>query len=248
MPERPFMRPFWRYYGGKWQVAPHYPRPRHGLIIEPFAGAAGYSTRFGAGCDVVLVDANPVICAIWRWLISATPDDVLAVGDIPDGGTVDDIDAPQAARWLAGFWCNDATTAPCKRPSKFVRDHGPDAMSGWNRRSRQRVAEQVPLVKHWQIVEGDYTAAPAVRATWFIDPPYRNKAGSHYPKQPADFDALGAWCRERSGLTIVCENIGADWLPFMPLVERRAVSTSRTGRRTVEAAWIRDESGGANGA
>lgn len=238
------MQPFWRYYGGKWTASPHYPRPRHGLIVEPFAGAAGYATRFSAGCDVILVDASPIICAIWRWLIAASPDDILGVGDIPEGGTVDDIDAPQAARWLAGFWCNVATTAPRKRPSK-IASRGADCHNwgGWTWRTRQRIAAQVPLIKHWHVIEGDYTAAPDVRATWFVDPPYRNKAGSYYPCQPADFDALGAWCRTRQGLTIVCENDGADWLPFRPLVGRRAAPTSRTGRPTVEAAWIRDDVG-----
>jgi hypothetical protein len=34
------LRPFWRYYGGKWRAAPRYPRPTHDTIIEPFAGAA----------------------------------------------------------------------------------------------------------------------------------------------------------------------------------------------------------------
>jgi len=40
------LRPFWRYYGGKWRAAPRYPAPRHDLIIEPFAGAAGYAMRY----------------------------------------------------------------------------------------------------------------------------------------------------------------------------------------------------------
>jgi hypothetical protein len=32
------LRPFWRYYGGKWRAAPRYPAPRYDTIIEPFAG------------------------------------------------------------------------------------------------------------------------------------------------------------------------------------------------------------------
>src|SRR3990167_8941757 len=40
------LRPFWTYYGGKWKVGPRYPVPLHDTIIEPFAGAAGYSLRY----------------------------------------------------------------------------------------------------------------------------------------------------------------------------------------------------------
>ena len=236
------MRPFWRYYGGKWQVAPHYPAPAVWPIVEPFAGAAGYSTRHGAGREVILVDANPIIAGIWRWLIQATPDDVRAIGDIPEGGTVDDIDAPQEARWLAGFWCNDAAVAPCKRASKFaLANVERGVVGGWNARARDRIAAQVPLIKRWTVVEGDYRAAPDIRATWFVDPPYQNKAGSYYPCQPDSFEALGAWCRSRRGLTIVCENEGATWLPFEPLAGRRAAPTSRTGKKTVEAVWLGGE-------
>jgi site-specific DNA-adenine methylase len=40
------LKPFFCYYGGKWRAAPHYPAPEHDRIIEPFAGAAGYSMRY----------------------------------------------------------------------------------------------------------------------------------------------------------------------------------------------------------
>ena len=69
-------------------------------------------------------------------------------------------------------------------------------------------------------------------ATWFIDPPYR-VAGRHYRFGPDDIDyvSLGEWCRERPGLVIVCENAGADWLPFRPLDETK---TTRKGKPSVE--------------
>ena len=40
------LRPFFCYYGGKWRAAPKYPPPEHDTIVEPFAGAAGYATRY----------------------------------------------------------------------------------------------------------------------------------------------------------------------------------------------------------
>ena len=39
------LKPFFSYFGGKWRTAKHYPGPSRDLIIEPFAGSAGYSVR-----------------------------------------------------------------------------------------------------------------------------------------------------------------------------------------------------------
>ena len=43
------MWPFFCFYGGKWRAAPHYPRPAFTSVVEPFASAAGYATRFENG-------------------------------------------------------------------------------------------------------------------------------------------------------------------------------------------------------
>ena len=83
--------------------------------------------------------------------------------------------------------------------------------------TRQRIALQVDRIKHWQVIEGDYTTAPDIEATWHIDPPYNNKPGKYYPYQPDSFADLGQWCTTRKGLVMVCENDGAEWLPFKPL-------------------------------
>ena len=64
------LRPFWCYFGGKWRAAPHYPAPIHSTIVEPFAGAAGYSTRY-PDRQVVLIDKDPVIVGLWRYLTRA---------------------------------------------------------------------------------------------------------------------------------------------------------------------------------
>ena len=39
------MKPFFRYYGGKWRDCAKYPPPQFDTIVEPFAGSAGYSVR-----------------------------------------------------------------------------------------------------------------------------------------------------------------------------------------------------------
>lgn len=232
------LAPFWRYYGGKNRAAPLYPQPEHSTIIEPFAGAAGYSCRY-PDRDVVLVDRSPVIAGIWRYLIATPAAEILAIPDIPEGGTVDDLPVCQEARWLAGFWCNNGTVAPRKRPSAWAQ-RGADVhnWAGWSSKPRQRIAAQVDRIRHWRVIEGEYHDAPDVEATWHIDPPYNNKAGSYYPEQPDDFDALAEWCRARRGFVMVCENEGADWLPFRSLARIKSNEGKHGKGRSSEVVWL----------
>jgi hypothetical protein len=94
----------------------------------------------------------------------------------------------------------------------------------------------VGRIRHWKIIEGDYTAAPDVRATWFIDPPYQ-VAGSHYihKMRPDEYAGLASWCRLREGQVIVCENAGADWLPFRTF---GAVKSGPARRVSHEVFWM----------
>lgn len=231
------LRPFWRYYGGKWRNAPHYPRPEHPTIVEPFAGAAGYSLRY-PDRSVVLVDRSPIIAGIWRYLIAESAESIRALPDIPEGGSVDDCAMPQEARWLAGFWCNSGAASPCKRPSVWAKNgEAQHNWGGWNARSRERIASQLERTRHWRIIEGDYRDAPDIDATWHIDPPYQSKAGSHYAEQPDDFGALADWCRSRRGLVMVCEQDGADWLPFASLGRFRSTPGHRP-RSSAEVLWL----------
>jgi hypothetical protein len=233
------LRPFWRYYGGKWRAAPRYPAPLHNTIIEPFAGAAGYSMRY-SDRQVILVEKYPVIAAIWRWLIKVTPFDVLAIPEC------DDVDAlpswvPQEARWLVGFTMNSATATPRVTLSAGCRSLNRSGRSyGWTAAHRERVARQVPLIRHWRVIEGDYTRAPDIAATWFIDSPYAGRPGSHYVHGSSriDYRALGRWCRNRGGQVMVCEAAGADWLPFAPFGVTHGVGAAQSH----EALWTRERS------
>lgn len=242
--------PFWRYYGGKHRHAGSYPEPLPGLpIVEPFAGSAGYACRWGVGRDVLLLDVDPVVSGIWRWLIQATPDDVRGVGDIPEGGTVDDIDAPLPARWLAGFWCNNGAAAPCKRPSKWAaREPGAHdwrgQWGGWSHRSRDRVASNLHHIRRWIVLEADYSVVGDLRATWFVDPPYQGDAGSHYVhgSDAIDYTALGAWCRSRQGLTVVCESDRATWLPWNGSRMLRATPSRHRKPPRPDVVWCSDPS------
>ncbi len=56
-----------------------------------------------------------------------------------------------------------------------------------------------------------------------------------------DFPALGDWCRGRQGQVIVCENDGADWLPFTPFASAHAMFGTRRSGRSAEAIWTNEE-------
>jgi hypothetical protein len=58
------VKPFFCFYGGKWRAA----TPIHTTIVEPFAGAAGYATRY-PDCNIVLVERDPIIAGLWRYLV-----------------------------------------------------------------------------------------------------------------------------------------------------------------------------------
>ena len=232
------LRPFWRYYGGKWRAvqADAYPRPLHDTIVEPFAGAAGYALRWGGDRNVVLVEKYPTIAAIWRYLIQVDPAEIRAIPE------TDDVDAlpewvPQSARWLVGFTMNSCAASPRKtlRSGRRKLRAAHRQYEGWTPAMRERVASQVPHIRHWQVIEGDYSAAPDVEATWFIDSPYE-LAGKHYVhgSRGIDYAALAAWCRSRRGQPIVCEQLGASWLPFRRLGVFQAGPSKQ---RSAEAIW-----------
>lgn len=225
------------YYGSKWRAAIHYPPPRHDTIVEPFAGAAGYALLHYRR-DVTLVDSYEPIAEVWRYLIAAEPEQILALPDIEPGQTVDDLNVSQVEKWLIGFWVNSGCAAPCKRLSSWAVEPI-YASQFWGESVRQKVANVAANVSHWRIIRGDWQDAPDVEATWFVDPPYVD-AGRHYPNGPdaIDYGALGEWCRTRRGQVIACENVGADWLPFRPFMDIKS-NQARSGRTTsAEAIWV----------
>lgn len=226
------LRPFFSYYGGKWRVAKkHYPEPQHDMIVEPFAGSAGYALRY-PDRQVILVERDPVVAAVWRYLKTVSEHEFLS---LPlSFSSVDELSVCQEAKWLIGFWLNRGVSRPRKSPSRWMRE-GLRPGSFWGEEVRNRLAFQLHAIRHWMIIEGDYTRAPHVEATWFVDPPYQ-LAGKHYHhgSKDLDFEKLGQWCQAQRGQVLVCENEGADWLPFQPLADIR---TARRSRRSREVLW-----------
>jgi hypothetical protein len=123
----------------------------------------------------------------------------------------------QEAKWLVGIWINPGCASPCRVRSKRSLGHlvtSPGAT--WSKRTRFRIASQLKHIRHWKVYNKSYEGIKfSGDATWFVDPPYNNKAGSHYRHSDIDYRHLGKWSLERQGQIIVCENEGADWLPFM---------------------------------
>lgn len=234
----PAIRPFFGFYGGKWRDAlKHYPAPKHNTIVEPFAGSAGYSVRYAAR-RVILCEVDPTLAQVWTYLTKVSPREILRIPDIEPGASLDDLRVSQEAKWLIGLWLNRGVSTPRRSPSRWMRD-GIRPGSFWGQRVRETIASQVHAIRHWEIYNCSYENVPAPRfATWFIDPPYQ-KAGRHYRfgSEQLNYAELAMWCRARRGLVIVCENAGADWLPFRHLAD---VKTTRSEKRSKEVIWTQE--------
>lgn len=235
------LRPFFSFYGGKWRIAPKYPLPLYDTVIEPFAGSAGYAIRHHTR-NVILVERAPKIAATWRFLMNSTPADIIRLPDVEDGQTVDDLNVCEEAKYLIGWWLNHATTAPRKSPSKWMRLRGKLKKGYWGREIRGRIAQQIPLIRHWRLIEGNYFDAPDVEATWFIDPPYQDGGEQYvFSSNQIDYAELARWCWGTKGQTMVCERLGATWLPFVHLTDARTISSRNGTRECSEALWYREQ-------
>lgn len=227
---------FFSYFGAKKMHAWRYPAPEHDTIIEPFAGAAGYSTGYFRR-KVILCEKNPRVAALWRYLIKVSPEEIERLPLLARGDVITDLPGLcEEQRTLLGFRIGQGTQSPRNKVSPWGADL-------WHARARAILAKQVELIRHWQVIEGDYTNAPDIKATWFIDPPYQVE-GFRYPSSAdrIDFPALGSWCKARKGLVMVCEQQGADWLPFVPFFGMKGAAHAGLAaegktKETVEVIW-----------
>jgi hypothetical protein len=110
---------------------------------------------------------------------------------------------------------------------------------------RALLAEQVARIKHWTAHEVSYENLPVAQhpdATWFVDPPYQGSDGTHYSQDNSslNFTHLGDWCRSLPGQVIVCENTGADWLPFEHLAYGKAGLNRPGWLSSAQALWTSD--------
>lgn len=236
------LRPFWSYYGGKWRNAKHYPAPTHSIIVEPFAGAAGYSLTY-SDRQVVLTDASPKIAALWDWLISVSVDDVRSLPIDIGASRIDELNIPVPAQTWIGHALNPggSDTRPRKNNGWNSSPDRMRQMNTWSQAFVDRAVAQLPYIRHWMAGHASYRELPDIEGTWFIDPPYQGRAGAHYPfgSKRIDYADLADWCQTRRGQVIVCEAEGATWLPFQRLGVFKANKASNRTGRSAEVIWTK---------
>jgi hypothetical protein len=186
--------------------------------------------------DVLLVERDPVVAAVWRWLLTVTPEALRALPDVPHGATLNDpayAGLAAVERAFIGFHLGAGEVRPRHQWSSWWATHN----RGWSAHRRAVLAGQLGRIRHWRLAEGDYsTAADLVDgpATWFVDPPYIGTAGAKYRGGRIDYESLAAWVQDRPGQVIACEADGATWLPFRPIWQTHGVAG-----RSREAVYVR---------
>jgi site-specific DNA-adenine methylase len=225
------------YMGSKWRIAKLYGRPSTNLVIEPFAGAACYSLYWNAP-KVLLYDLNPVVAGIWKYLIKVKESEILKLP--VEFENTDDLRISEEAKWLIGFWITKGNVHPNKSRSAWGRQYnGSGDCKVWGEPVKARIAKQISSIRDWKSFCADYRECPNVKADWFIDPPY-SVAGKHYTFSDINYSDLSDFCRSRKGRVTVCENNGADWLPFKPFVSARAMTGKLGVRTSVEVVYQRE--------
>lgn len=218
------------YYGRKEKVFKYYPKPKHDIIIEPFAGSAVYSLK-NYEKNIIILDKDERIINIWNYLKETSSDEILSLPLLTKGQSLNDEEfnnLSNVQKDLISFFTNPSSSQPKRSVGKF---------NIWHEKNRKRLSEDVNKIRHWQIQLGDYKDIPNQDATWFIDPPYQGNGGKYYKhgNKGIDYDELSQWVQSREGQVIVCENSEANWLPFRPL---KRLQGQR--HKTIEVIWEND--------
>lgn len=147
--------------------------------------------------------------------------------------STEDLAIPQEAKWFLGWRIKKAQAAPPTVRSGWSKGYETiHKRPFWSDSYKLQLAGQLRYIRHWKVYHKSYAEAPDEDAFWFIDPPYQ-VAGRGYVYRDVDYAHLAAWCKSRTGRVVVCENRGADWLPFRDFSRLRA----NTKKLTVEVVW-----------
>lgn len=206
------------YYGRKKKLSKHYPQPQFDKIVEPFAGSAAYSLH-GSNWEkeVLLVEKDKQVYDIWYWLINeATQKDVDTLPELKKG--------EKSSELLHIIHCAS------KMAFSYKTITVTEIMARNWEVTRRVFQKDLYKVKHWIIQHSDYTNAPDIEATWFIDPPYQGAPGMGYncSSKSIDYAHLADWVRSRSGEVLCCEGQDATYLPFQQLVELVGVAGKKS--------------------
>lgn len=212
------------YYGSKSIIARIYPKPVHGLIIEPFAGSARYSLQY-FDRDVILIDKYETVVRIWKWLQQCSEGDILGLPKLKLGDDIRVLNVSEDEKLFLGMLAGVSGTSPRFKVSPFA------AIQNGRKNQLRRIARQLFKIRHWKIEHGDFKDIENQSATWFIDPPYQF-GGNGYVCSKVDYSFLADWSKSRLGQVIVCENTKADWMQFSPMAKMRGAMST-----TTEAIW-----------
>jgi hypothetical protein len=202
-----------------------YDPPKYPVIVEPFAGSARYALEYWQN-EVKLYDLSEYVVKVWEYLMQATEDEVLALPDVPSKVHLDNYtQLSDAEKYLIGFHLCRGKAVPRKV------GHG---LNSWSK-DKVRIASQLYKIRHWSIEQASYTDIPNIKATYFIDPPYkatqeRKGNSDRYKHGSLDYEALGEWIKSRQGQVIACEGSGADYLPFEFLKEATANTNNKSSK------------------
>lgn len=202
------------YYGRKKQIAKYYPTPNYKTIVEPFAGAAAYSLyNDNWKNNVILIEKDDRVAQIWHWLINeANIEDIQKMPNLKSGEySTDFLHIIHAATKMAFKYKRIKVTPVLERNWEI---------------SKRVFANNLYKIKHWKIICDDYSQAPNIEATWFIDPPYKGDPGIGYAygSKLIDYEKLANWAKQRKGEVIFCEGENGDYLPFEHLLSLSGIA------------------------
>ena len=210
------MKPFFSYFGTKYSHALRLGKPTYSIVVEPFAGSAGYSC-FWEPQRAILVDKNANVAQTWDYILHVKESEFLSLPILDAGDDLRDLDLPVEARIFLGFNIGQANDHPLNiRPR--------EGWSMWDADLRAKLASQLPKVRGWRFLHADYRKAPYLPATYLLDPPYQRLTNCYGGTgfKSLNFFRLAIFAMTLPGEVIVCENANADWLPFQSFANRKS--------------------------
>jgi site-specific DNA-adenine methylase len=227
------------YYGAKARVARYYPKPKHNTIIEPFAGSAAYSMfHIHNAKQIILIEKDEAVVNLWHRLQNMTSDEL---DKLDEELNKERTTEPLIAGLGGGTSLHATLSGKSRQLTPWMKTKWPQ--------KKNVIKRALPYLHKIEVHCGDYTEAPRIEATYFIDPPYQlnivnpnrglqDQAGNGYRhgSQHINYQQLAKWCEQLPGQTIVCEQKPANWLPFEPF---RANNNINLQKRT-EVIWTNE--------
>lgn len=207
------------YFGRKLRLGPLYPPPKYDLVIEPFAGSMAY-TLLHKPPQAIGIEANPLVVETWHRICTLSEQEIL------------DYPLPEVGEQCHDHWLIQA--AHSEHASTAVTRQWTTRMNRDAQSQKRYAARHLPYATTIDYRLGHYLDAPDVEATWFVDPPYQH-VRQGYLRHSLDYNELSDFCKSRKGQVIVCEQEGADWLPFEFLSEIKGT----VNKRSNEVVWIK---------